>query len=105
MTYLHAADAFFLPAEQENHPMCVLEAAGAGLPIILRDIHEYDDTFRPDAQFISSAQDAARVIDKLRNDAKWYKQQVTAAGRIAKRFDSRAGGERLVKFYRSVVES
>ena len=85
--------------------MCVLEAAGAGLPIILRDIHEYDDTFRPDAQFISSAQDAARVIDKLRNDAKWYKQQVTAAARIAKRFDSRAGGERLVEFYRSVVES
>ena len=105
MTYLHAADAFFLPAEQENHPMCVLEAAGAGLPIILRDIHEYDDTFRPDAQFVSSAQDAARVIDKLRNDAKWYKQQVAAAGRIAKRFDSRAGGERLVEFYRSVLES
>jgi len=100
-----AAISWKRPAGRENHPRCVREAAGAGLPIILRDIHEYDDTFRPDAQFVSSAQDAVQVIDKLQNDAKWYKQQVAAAGRIAKRFDSRAGGERLVKFYRSVVES
>ena len=102
-TYLHVADAFFLPAEQENHPMCVLEAAGTGLPIILRDIHEYDDTFRPDAQFIGSTDDAVAVIDKLRRDKAFYAKQRQAAARIAKRFDSKAGGERLVEFYRSVL--
>ena len=104
MTYLHAADAFFLPAEQENHPMCVLEAAGAGLPIILRDIHEYDDTFRPDAQFITSIDDAVAAIDKLRSDKAFYKQQRQAAAKIAKRFDSKAGGERLIKIYRSILD-
>lgn len=103
LTYLHAADAFFLPAEQENHPMCVLEAAGAGLPIILRDIHEYDDTFRPDAQFISSTDDAVAAISKLQTDKAFYKEQHQAAGRIAKRFDSKAGGERLVEYYRSIL--
>lgn len=102
-TYLRAADAFFLPAEQENHPMCVLEAAGAGLPIILRDIHEYDDTFRPDAQFISSTDDAVTAIDRLRHDKTFYTKQREASARIAKRFDSKAGGERLVEFYRSVM--
>ena len=47
--YYVAADVFVLPAMQENHPMCVLEAAGAGLPIILRDIPQYNDTFKGDA--------------------------------------------------------
>lgn len=103
LTYLHASDAFFLPAEQENHPMCVLEAAGAGLPIILRDIHEYDDTFRPDAQFIQTTEDVVVAVKKLRNDSEFYKQQQLAAANIANRFDSLAGGEKLVKFYKSLL--
>lgn len=103
MAYLHAADAFFLPAEQENHPMCVLEAAGAGLPIILRDIHEYDDTFRPDAQFIQTTEDAINAVEKLRNDPEFYKRQQLAAANIANRFDSLAGGEKLVNFYKSLL--
>lgn len=103
LKYLRAADAFFLPAEQENHPMCVLEAAGAGLPIILRDIKEYDDTFRPDAQFIKSTEDAILAIQKLQSDTAFYKDQVEASKRIADRFDSQAGAERLVEFYRSLL--
>lgn len=103
LTYLQAADVFFLPAEQENHPMCVLEAAGAGLPIILRDIHEYDDTFRPDAQFINSTEDAVAAIRALQSDPRLYREQQAAAGRIAARFDSKAGAERLMAFYEEVV--
>ncbi|MDO4781479.1 MAG: glycosyltransferase family 4 protein [Candidatus Saccharibacteria bacterium] len=103
--YLHAADVFFLPAEQENHPMCVLEAAGAGLPIILRDIAEYNDTFRPDAQFIATDDDAVAAITKLRDDTAFYAEQQQAATRIAERFDSKAGAERLMAFYRELLES
>ncbi len=103
--YLHAADVFFLPAEQENHPMCVLEAAGAGLPIILRDIAEYNDTFRPDAQFISTDDDAVEAITKLRDSTVFYKEQQIAAGKIAQRFDSKAGAERLMAFYRELLKS
>ncbi len=102
-THLQASDVFFLPAEQENHPMCVLEAAGAGLPIILRDLHEYDDTFRPDAQFIRSTEDSVLAVRKLRDDTAFYTEQQKASGRIAERFDSEAGGERMVAFYRSLL--
>lgn len=102
--YVQAADAFFLPAEQENHPLCVLEAAGGGLPIILRDIPEYDDTFRGDAIMISSTHEAIEMITKLRGDAEFYQQSVESASRIAKRFDSTAGAERAIELYRSILE-
>lgn len=103
LKYLHASDVFFLPAEQENHPMCVLEAAGAGLPIILRDLPEYDDTFRPDAQFIRSTKESVAAVTQLRDDAAFYTKQKKATRRIAERFDSKAGGERMVAFYRSLL--
>ena len=99
--YLAAADAFCLPAEQENHPMCVLEAAGSGLPIILRDIPEYDDTFKQDALRCTD-ETFADAVRLLRDDKKEYARWREKSGRIAKRFDSGAAAERLVKLYRSL---
>lgn len=101
--YVQAADAFFLPAEQENHPMCVLEAAGGGLPIILRDIHEYDDTFRGDALMIRTTDEAVAEIEKLRSDEAYYAAAVRGAQAIAERFDSATGAERAVALYRSLI--
>lgn len=101
--YYVAADLFVLPAMQENHPMCVLEAAGAGLPIILRDIPQYDDTFKGGAVMAKTDDEFLDLIDLLRKDKKAYSKACLAAEKIAKRFDSSAGAERLVEFYRSLI--
>lgn len=101
--YYVAADLFVLPAMQENHPMCVLEAAGAGLPIILRDIPQYDDTFKGDAVMAKTDDEFLDLIDLLRKDKKAYSKACLGAGKIAKRFDSSAGAERLVEFYQSLI--
>nr|WP_151526097.1 glycosyltransferase family 4 protein [Serinicoccus kebangsaanensis] len=100
--YLHAADVFLLPAEQENHPMCVLEAAGAGLPVVVRDLREYDDTFGEDV--LRCGEDGfGAAITSLRTDPEEYAAGRQGAARIAARFDSAAGAERLVGIYRALV--
>lgn len=101
--YLHAADVFCLPAEQENHPMCVLEAAGAGLPIILRDLPEYDDTFQNDVIRCKTSKEFIAAVKKLKDDTTFYKTQLKGAAVIAKRFDSMAAATRYVDLYRSLV--
>ena len=101
--YYVAADVFVLPAMQENHPMCVLEAAGAGLSIILREIPQYDDTFKGDAVMAKTDDEFLDLIDLLRKDKKAYSKACLGAEKIAKRFDSSAGAERLVEFYRSLI--
>lgn len=100
--YLQAADVFCLPAEQENHPMCILEAAGVGLPILARDIPEYDDTFGEDVLRCDDGTFAAAVA-LLRSDRSEYANWRRRSANIAERFDSSAAAERLVRIYRDLA--
>lgn len=102
--YLQAADVFCLPAEQENHPMCILEAAGVGLPIVARDIPEYDDTFADDVLRCDDDGFGA-AITLLRDDPEARAEWRDRSARIAERFDSAAAAERLVEIYDEVCRT
>lgn len=102
--YLQAADVFMLPAEQENHPMAVIEAAAASLPLVLRDIPEYDDTFRPNAMFCSTDEAFSKAIDKLFKDEGLQKKMIAEANQIASRFDSRTGAEQAMSIYKELLK-
>jgi len=101
--YYHAADVFFLPSIQETFGLVVVEAAAAGLPVVLRDIADYKNTFGDDALKGDDATFAA-LIERLRNDKHLYEQYVAASQRIAQRFDSREGAEQIMKLYRSLMD-
>ena len=103
--YLAAADVFWLPSDQENHPMSVLEAAGAGLPIILRDIPEYDDTFRGDALMAKNDNSFTEIVERLRDEPKYYNKAKLGAGKIAKRFDNVTGAEHFAQLYQKLLGS
>lgn len=101
-SYLAAADVFCLPAEQENHPMAVLEAAGSDLPIVLRDIPEYDDTFKHDA--IRCNDDTfVDAVRRLRDDQKYYDATKKGTRKIASRFDSANAAAKLVVLYKDLI--
>lgn len=102
-TYLQAGDVFVLPAEQENHPMAVIEAAATGLPIVLRDISEYDDTFANDFLRCKNDREFIKAIQDLRVDQKLYGGLQKSAQAIARRFDSKAGAERIVNIYKEML--
>ena len=101
--YLQAADVFCLPAEQENHPMCVLEAAGVGLPIVLRDIEEYNDTFKGDA-IMCKDKDFAKEISKLKEDKEYYKKWQKKSDVIAEKYDSKNAAAELVELYKDLLK-
>jgi 1,2-diacylglycerol-3-alpha-glucose alpha-1,2-galactosyltransferase len=100
--YYQAADVFFLPSEQETFGLVVVEAAASGLPVMLRDIPDYDETFRQDA-VMSSEKDFVSSLKTLRQDTRAYIEAKAAAGRIASRFDSKAISERIVALYLSLL--
>ena len=84
--------------------MCILEAAGVGLPIVARDIPEYDDTFADDV--LRCDDDGFRAaITLLRDDPEVRAEWRDRSARIAERFDSAAAAERLVEIYDEVCRT
>lgn len=102
--YCRAADMFWLPSTQETFGIVVVEAAAAGLPVLLRDLALYNDTFGDgyergdDATFV-------KQIERFATDPDYYGRWQSVAHGIAERYDSRAGAERLMGLYREVLSN
>ena len=72
--YFVIADVFVLPSTQENHPMAVLEAASAELPILLRDIPEYDDTFRGFVAMAKNDEEFIQALQKILENDEYFEE-------------------------------
>lgn len=100
--YYQAADVFWLPSEQETFGLVVVEAAAVGLPVLIRDIPDYTETFADDALLYKPNQ-LNGMLRMLRDDTKFYTEAKTHAKNIAERYDSVKGAERVVELYRDLL--
>ncbi len=100
--YYHMADIFWLPSMQETFGLVVVEAAAAGLPIVLRESEDYAETFGDDAEY-GSDDTFVEIIRTLCDDPKHYHLLQKRAERIAERFDSRQVVARLVSYYQDLL--
>lgn len=100
--YYQAADVFWLPSEQETFGLVVVEAAAAGLPVVLRDIPDYTETFASDA-LLCKPEQVTNMLKLLRDDKKFYLRAKEHVGMIAKRYDSVEGAKHVLMHYQSLL--
>ena len=43
--YMKSGDLMFMPSTQETFGLAIIEGAACGMPVIVRNIHDYDATF------------------------------------------------------------
>jgi Glycosyltransferase len=101
--YMRMSDVYFHPAVQETFGISIIEAAAAGLPIVLRDISDYDHTFRPNA-VMSKPTDFQDNIEKLAMDKEFYNRMRKESIRLASRYDNSVAAQKLVDFYKSIFD-
>jgi len=100
--YMRLSDVYFHPAVQETFGIAIIEAAAAGLPVLLRDIPDYDHTFGANS-IKSKPSDFVANLMKLYNNKKFYAKYRAESAKIAKKFDNSTAAERLVRFYKTLL--
>jgi 1,2-diacylglycerol-3-alpha-glucose alpha-1,2-galactosyltransferase len=101
--YIRLSDVYFHPAVQETFGIAIIEGAAAGLPVLLRDIADYDHTFRPNA-VMSQPEDFKDNLRRLASDRQFYVQMSRQARTLAARYDNAQAAQKLVDFYQTVLK-
>ena len=97
--YMQTGDIFFMPSDQETFGLAIVEGAAVGLPVLLRDISDYDHTFRQWA-VMSSEADFKNNILKMRDDRDFYQKMQAESAKLAARFDSKAVVGEILGLYK-----
>lgn len=97
--YYNAADFFFLPSYQENFPFVILEAAACGLPIMLRDIPEYEAILANNYLKGSQVEEFAENIESTLGSEEKYKDFRQRSLSVAKQYDQSSYLENLLEHY------
>jgi 1,2-diacylglycerol-3-alpha-glucose alpha-1,2-galactosyltransferase len=100
--YFASADCLFFPSVQETFGLVIVEAAAAGLPLVLRDLPTYGPLFG-DAYLPGDDATFAERLAALRDDAALRADYAARAARLASGFDIAQQGLSLLDVYDEVL--
>lgn len=104
--YYSAADVFFFPSWQENCALAINEAMACGVPMLLKDNHEYPPLYGPDNYLkASDPQGYAWQIQHFFEDAELRARLREASLKVAKGFSVTAYADFLVNLYKELMAS
>ncbi|MFA5954055.1 MAG: glycosyltransferase family 4 protein [Patescibacteria group bacterium] len=95
-------DIFVFPSREENEGMAILEAAAAGLPILVRDIPVYEGWLEHGSNCLKakSDEDFARELERLKNDPHLRRELGERAEQLAASLDISKVSEQMLKRYK-----
>lgn len=100
--HLHAADAFLFPSRHETFGMAPVEAAFAGLPVVLSDIPVFAEVFGavPDSYLKArTTEQYVAHIAALRDNEVLRESYADRAGRAVQRYAASTVAQDVVKLY------
>jgi 1,2-diacylglycerol-3-alpha-glucose alpha-1,2-galactosyltransferase len=97
-----SADCLFFPSVQETFGLAIVEAAAAGLPLVLRDISTYRALFG-DSYLKGDEHTFVEIIGSLRDDEELRARYAESSRALASHFDTSRLAEHLLKVYDDVL--
>lgn len=102
--YYSAMDIFVFPSYEENQGMAILEAASAGLPIVVRDLPVYRGWLVHGANCLiaKNTEEFKKHIQQLRSDKELRQKIASGALSLAYQNDLKTVGQSLMSIYRGL---
>ena len=98
-----AADIFLFPSYQENCPFAPLEAAASGMPVIFRNLKEYELLLKNPYLKASDTANFISLTLRLITDQSFYNEAVQISAQLIKQFDKDVIRKELIDLYDSVM--
>ncbi len=99
-----AADAFIFLSHQENSPLAPVEAAASGMPVMYRDLREYQLLYKNKYFSGSTNEDFVYWIEKLTSDQSFYDQGLEVSKKLITQFEKQFIRRQLISLYKDLIE-
>ena len=98
-------DIFLFPSHEENQGMVILEAAAAGLPILVRDLPAYQGwlAHNENCLIAKNEEEFKKYLNQLISDSGLRERLGASAKKLAESEDLKIIGERLQEVYQSLI--
>lgn len=100
-----AADLFLFPSYQENCPLAPIEAAASGIPVVFRDIKEYETLYEHPYLKAKTTSDFIEITRRMVSDKAFYEKGQEMSVKLISQFDRNMIRQRLVDLYFSLATS
>lgn len=101
LAHYHAADVFLFPSKQENFGQVVVEAAAAGVPLVLSDLAVFRTNFADGAELARTPRDYVNAVASIIENDELRTSRRRAALELADRFDIRHSIDALLELTRN----
>ncbi len=100
-----AADLFLFPSYQENCPLAPLEAAASGMPVVFRDLKEYQQLYENPYLKAHDTIEFIHLIRHLRKDDSFYTEGIHISKKLIEQFDKDNIRKKLIRLYERLAEN
>jgi len=99
-----AADAFIFLSHQENSPLAPIEAAASGMPVMYRNLREYQLLYKN--EYISGAthDDFVKWITEISTNHSQYTAALEVSKKLITQFEKDAIRRQLIILYKDLIE-
>lgn len=100
-----ASDLMIFTSFQENCPLAPLEAAASGMPVIFRDLEEYEMLYENPYLKAGNIDQFISLVKRMMTDKAFYEEGLSISSRLLKQFDKNEIRNRFISLYKSLLNN
>lgn len=100
-----ASDLMIFPSYQENCPLAPLEAAASGIPVIFRDIKEFELLYEKPYLKAGNTVQFIEMTKRMMTDKKYYEDGLLISNHLLAQFEKSKIREAFISLYKSLLNN